>query len=119
MPTSIFDQRGQKVNYQYNAAGNINFGAVSSNTDLVAELRKLLDEINKAISTGAIDSENGVDVESHLKKAILQAENPKPNKQIILKNIDGAKKIIEGMASAVGLVGGFVQAAETVRRFFS
>ena len=25
---AIFDQRGQQVSYQYNAAGDINFGAV-------------------------------------------------------------------------------------------
>ena len=116
---ATFDQRGQHVNYQYNAAGNINFGAVASNADVVGELRKLLDEINKAISAGAIDPENGVDVESKVKKAIIQAEKPTPDKQSILENIEGAKKIIEGMVSAVGLVGGFVQAAEAVRRFFS
>lgn len=113
-----FDQRGQQVNYQYNAAGNINFGATASNTDVVGELRKLLDEINKAISAKAIDPENGVDVESKIKKAIIQAEKPTPDKQNILENIEGAKKIIEGVGSAAGLIGGFVQAAEAVRRFF-
>ncbi len=113
---ATFDQRGQKVIYQYNAAGNINFGSVATSADIVIELRKLLDEVTKAIEAGAIDSENGVDVEFKVKKAIVQAEKPKPDKQSILDNIDGAKKIIEGMASAVGLVSGFVQAVEVVRR---
>lgn len=115
---TTFDQRGQKVTYQYNAAGDINFGAVSSGADVVVELKKLLDEITKAISAGAIDAENGVDIESKVKKAIIQAEKPKPDKQSILDNIEGAKKIIEGMASATSLVVGFVQAAEVVRKFF-
>lgn len=113
-----FDQRGQQVNYQYNAAGNINFGATASNTDVVGELKKLLDEINKAISVNAIDPESGVDVESKVKKAIIQAEKPTPDKQNILENIEGARKIIESMGSAAGLISGFVQAAEAVRRFF-
>jgi hypothetical protein len=116
---TTFDQRGQKVTYQYNVAGNINFGAVTSNADIVIELRKLLDEINKAVSVGAIDPENGIEIESKVKKAIVQAKKPKPDKQNILDNLEGAKKIIESIASAVGLVGGFVQAAEAVRRFFS
>jgi hypothetical protein len=115
---ATFDQRGQNVNYQYNAAGNINFGSIVSDADVVAEFKKLLDEVKKAISVGAIDAENGVDVEAKVSKAIIQAENPKPDKQSILENIEGAKKIIEGIASATSLVVGFVQAAETVRKFF-
>ena len=31
---AIFDQRGQQVTYQYNAAGDINFGAVQNRMDL-------------------------------------------------------------------------------------
>ena len=38
---AIFDQRGQRVTYQYNAAGDINFGAVQNRMDLVGELGKL------------------------------------------------------------------------------
>ena len=74
--------------------------------------------MTKAFSEGAIDAENGVDVEAKVKKAIIQAEKPKPDKQSILENIEGAKKILEGIASATSLVVGFVQAAETVRKFF-
>jgi len=116
---ATFDQRGQKVNYQYNATGNINFGAATSTADVVIELKKLLDEVNKAISSGAIDPESGVDVESKVKKAIIQVEKPKPDRKNILENIEDAKKIIEGMASATGLVVGFIEAAEMVRRFVS
>jgi hypothetical protein len=114
---ATFDQRAQKVTYQYNAAGNINFGAVTTNTDIVVELNKLLDEVTKAIKIGAIDPENGVDVESKLKNAIIKIKKSKPDKKSVLDNIEGAKKIIESMASATGLVGGFIQAAEAIRRF--
>jgi hypothetical protein len=111
-----FDQRGQKVTYQYNSAGNINFGAAETGVDVTKELKKLLKEINKATQAGAIDSENGIDIEAKIKKAIIQAEKPQPDKQSILENINGAKTIIEGLASAVGLIGGFIQAIEMVRR---
>lgn len=115
---TTFDQRGQRVTYQYNAAGNINFSAATSNMDVIVELKKLLAEVDKAISAGVIDAEIGTDVEAKVKKAIIQAEKPEPKKQDILDNIEGAIKIIEGMASATGLVAGFIQAAETVRKFF-
>jgi hypothetical protein len=35
---AIFDQRGQRVTYQCNAAGDINFGAVRNRMDFVGEL---------------------------------------------------------------------------------
>jgi len=44
----IVDQRGQQVTYQYNAAGDINIGAVQNRTELVGELRKLKGEIEQA-----------------------------------------------------------------------
>lgn len=115
---ATFDQRGQKVNTQYNASGNINFSAATTSTDVVIELRKLLDEINQAVQAGNINSEGGIDVEAKVKKAIVQMEKPKPDKQAILENINGAKEIIESMASAVGLVSGFAQAVEVIRRIF-
>jgi hypothetical protein len=33
---SVFDQRGQHVNYQYNACGDINFGQVQNRAHLAA-----------------------------------------------------------------------------------
>ena len=113
---TTFDQRGQKVNYQFNAAGNINFGVVQDKAELVIELQKLLTEVNKATQAGAITGEVAIDIESNVKKAMLQAEKSKPDKQIIIDNINGAKTIIEGVASAVGLVNGFVEAVEMIRR---
>lgn len=115
---STFDQRGQKVNYQYNVAGNLNFGAATTSTDVVVELRKLLREINKATSAGVIDAEQSIDIESNIKKAVILAEKPQPDKQSILEYINGAKSIIESLTSATGLIGGFMQAIEMVRRVF-
>jgi myo-inositol-1-phosphate synthase len=53
----VFDQRGQKVTYQYNAAGDINFGNVQNRADLISELKKLKDEISKAGEAEVIDAE--------------------------------------------------------------
>lgn len=39
--STAFDQRGQRVGSQYNAAGDINVGAVQNRMDLVGALEKL------------------------------------------------------------------------------
>ena len=56
---AIFDQRGQQVTYQYNAAGDINFGAVQNRMDLVGELGKLQREMTQAKQAGVFDEGGG------------------------------------------------------------
>ncbi len=46
---TIFDQRNQTVTYQYNAAGDINFGSVTNHTEVTAQLDKLEAELNTAV----------------------------------------------------------------------
>ncbi len=60
---TAFDQRGQNVNYQYNAASNINFGAVQNREMLVVELQELKVEIEKATDSGVIGKELATDVQ--------------------------------------------------------
>jgi hypothetical protein len=115
---STFDQRGQQVQYQYNAAGNINFGAIQDRTGLVQEMEKLKDELLKAAGTQIIDAEVVTDSEYQLTKAIQQAKKPEPDKAKILEHLNGAKTLIESVAAASGLVTGFLHAAELVQKFF-
>jgi hypothetical protein len=115
---SIFDQRGQHVNYQYNAAGDINFGAVQNKVDLVGELEKLKAELTKAGAAQVIDAEVVTDAEYQITKAVQEAKKPAPKKETILERIDGAKKLIESVAAAGGMVTALVKAAELVQKFF-
>lgn len=116
MPT--FDQRGQKVNYQYNIAGNLNFGSATNSAEVIRELKNLIQEVNTATSAGVIDSDKSIDVEANLKKAVILAEKPQPDKQGILEYINSAKAILEGLVSATGLINGFMQAIEMIKRVF-
>jgi hypothetical protein len=115
---AIFDQRGQHVTYQYNAAGNINFGMVQNRVDLVGELEKLKTEVITARDAGILSKKHATTVEYQITQAINEAEEPEPNQQTILEHINGAKALIETTAAASGLVTGFVAAAEAVQRFF-
>lgn len=115
---STFDQRNQKVTYQYNVAGNINFGLVQDRVDLTIELKKIQDELAKAVQQGIVDEEIAVDVDSKIKKAVIQAEKSEPNKKSILEHLHGAQELISGVAAAAGLAKGLAEAAEVVRRLF-
>lgn len=115
MPT--FDQRGQKVNYQFNAAGNINFSLIQNIGELANQMRLLQAEIQKAVSAGVISNEIGVDVETKIKKALINIEKPSPDKNLVLENLKGAQELLKGVATAAGLVTSLIQAAEMVRRF--
>ena len=115
---ATFDQRGQKVNYQYNAAGNINFGSVQDKVDVSEELQKLLAEVRKAAEANVFGDEVAVDVEAKVKKAIIQSQKPESDKKTTIDYLNEAKALIEGITSASGLVAGIVQAIEMIRRVF-
>lgn len=113
---ATFDQRGQKVNCQYNAAGDINFGSVQHKEEAATELRKLQDEVSRAAQAGVLDAEVAVDVDSRIKKAVVQVEKPEPDKKSVLDYLREAKALIEGITSAAGLVTGLTQATEMIRK---
>lgn len=115
---SVFDQRHQQVNYQYNAAGDINFGAVQNKMDVVDQLEKLHVELIKAIKAGVFKEDIATDVDYQVKKSIQQAKNSAPDTKTILEHLSEAKALIEGIAAAGGLVTALVQAAEVVQKFF-
>jgi len=115
---TVFDQRYQKVNYQYNAAGDINFNSVESTMDVVVQLEKLEVELARAIHAGLFDEDTATNAQYRLKKAVQQAKKPEPSKKTILQHLNEAKALIQGVASAAGLVTALIKAAEMVQKFF-
>ena len=115
---AIFDQRGQKVTYQYNTAGDINLGAVQNRMDLVGELGKLQREMTQAKEAGVFDESVATDAEYQVTKAVQEAKKPAPDKQTILGHLGGSKTLVEGVAAAGGLVTALTKAAELVQQFF-
>ena len=115
---TVFDQRGQHVTYQYNAAGDINFGAVQNKVDVIAELEKLQVELAKAIEANVFDEDTGTDAEYQLKKAVQQAKKPEPDKKTVLDHLNEAQALIEGVAAAAGMVGALTTATQLVQQLF-
>ncbi len=120
---AIFDQRGQTVQYQYNAVGNIDFSSVQSREDLVAQLQNLLSELAKAAQQKAIGEEDAVQAKCELEMAIVQAKKPEAKPGPILQYLNKAREIVERVATTSVAVGGLIsaikEAAGIVARIFS
>jgi hypothetical protein len=119
---ATFDQRHQQVNYQYNAAGDINLGAVASRADLLRELEHLKAEVSRAAAAQLIEPEQAADVEYHITKAKLQAERQSPDKQGMMKSLAQASEVVSSVPAAAaalsGLVNALAQAAQQVQLHF-
>lgn len=115
---TTFDQRGQTVTYQYNAAGDINFGAVQNRMDLVGELEKLRSELTKAVDAEAIDGEIVSDARYQIEKAVIQAKKPEPDKKTIIDRLNDAKALLQGVTAAAGMVEALMKATELAQKLF-
>jgi len=114
----VFDQRYQKVNYQYNVDGVINFGNVQNRIDAAREIEKLQAELIKATQSGVLDEEISADIEAKLKKAVIHAKKPEGNPKNILDYLEKEKNLLNGIDTVSGLMKGISEAIETVITFF-
>jgi len=114
-PSVIFDQRGQNVTYQYNAAGDINIGAVQNKADFVDQLEKLKAEVSKAAESEVIDADLATEAKYEIERAVNQVKKPQPNKQTVSERLEGAAKLLQGATAATGLVDALIKAAEHLR----
>ena len=112
---NVFDQRGQTVGWQFNAAGDINFEAVSSRAEFREQLRKLEADVAAAVSAKAIDNKNAVDVEHAMREAVTQAEKSKPGRTALVEHLLRAKDLVGGVS---GLVSAFSAAIGQAHSLF-
>jgi hypothetical protein len=116
---SVFNQEGQTVNYQYNAAGDINFGAVNNRVDFATELDKVRAELKRAQQANAVSEETATDVEYRLNKAAQEAKKPDANPKTIMEHLEQAKGLVENVKSLTGLVVMLAQALQLARGLFA
>lgn len=112
--SSVFDQRGQRVNYQYNAAGNINLGAVQNYADLISQLDLLKQELTKARKGQAISELIESKAKTQLLEAIEEAEKPEPDKKSLLTYLGQAKDCLKDIQAIVGIVEAITKAYKWV-----
>lgn len=114
-----FDMRGQQVTNQYNAGRDINFGAVQTPVDLIAELEKLNGQVVQARDAGLLTEETATDTQYQVTKAIQQAKKPEPSKKTLVDHLSTAKTLLDDVAAAGGLVTALTGAIESVQKLFS
>jgi len=113
---SMFDQRGQQVQYQFNAAGDINVESVTNVDQLSDQLSKLRSEIEVARQARAIPDDAAIEAEFHVLQATRKARADEPDKASMLDHIGKAKALLGDLAAAAGLVGALAKAAEQIGR---
>ena len=113
---TVFDQRGQHVEYQFNSAGNINIGSITTLDALSDQLGNLRSEIEVAKNAEAVTEETAIESEFHLLQASKEATSDEPKKTSIMDHIGKAKELLEDAKAAVGLVAALAEAVEIVER---
>ena len=115
---SVFDQRGQQVHYQYNAAGNISIGSAKDKDSLAGELEKLRHEVEQARHCGVVDADVAVEADYHLLQAMKEARKDQPSKKTFLDHVETAKGLLENVTAVGGLVGALVKSIDVAKSIF-
>lgn len=113
---SVFDQRGQHVQYQFNAARDINLEGLQSLDQLAAALAKLRAEIDKAKQSGTVPEDIALDAQHHLLEASREAKSAKPDKSAFLETIGKAKDLLKDITAVAGLVNAIAKLAGIAAR---
>lgn len=116
---AIFDQRNQKVNTQYNAAGDINFNNVQDASQFIAELQKLKSEFARVAEEEAIDGEIITDTEYQLTKAIQHSQKNEPQRATIIEHLKNAKQLVDGVTATTTLITALTKAIEIAGTVFN
>lgn len=121
---STFDQRGQQVQSQNNAAGDVNIaGDININTiqtpsDFIRDLQRVKGELTKASEAQIIDAEIVTDADYEIASAIQEAKKPTPNKKSIIEHVDRAKGLLENVTATAGLATALVKLVEAAQKLF-
>lgn len=115
---TTFDQRGQQLSDQYNAARDININEVQDKNELANELEKLRQEVERAKELDAISQDAAVEAEYHLLQATKEAKKETPDKEGFSEHMEGAITALEGLTKAAGLVNAFLKVSEVARQIF-
>lgn len=113
--STIFDQRGQQVNNQYNAAGNISIN-VDSKDDLINELEKIRSEIERVKNTQSLSRDVAVEVEYNILQANKEVQKPKPNTGAFVEYIKKAKELLSDVAAVAGVVSALSKIIEVAQQ---
>jgi 2,4-dienoyl-CoA reductase-like NADH-dependent reductase (Old Yellow Enzyme family) len=109
---AIFNQQGQRVRYQYNAAGDINFNNVSNKDEFAQQLQQLKAEIERMKRANIADPKAVQAAEEGIDKAIEETSKPNVNKSVVSGLLEKAGKSLTGIAAVAEFAAGLAAAAK-------
>ena len=101
---TVFDQRGQHVKTQYNAAGDINFGAAQNITGFIEQLNLIKQEINNAFTNQHISELQESKAKTQILEAVEEAQKGIPDKGTLLTYLKEAKECLSGIVAIKPIV---------------
>jgi hypothetical protein len=97
---SAFDQRGWNVaGNVYNIAGDLNMSATPDKSELLAALRQVRDELDKAKD---LPPDEADDLKSNLDAAARALDRPQPNKDRAVEKLTAMQAILEKLKDNIG-----------------
>ena len=103
------------MEFQFNAAGDINVGSIDSIERVAAELAKFRSEIDKARAANALPEETAIEAQAQLLEASRAAASKIPTQSAILGPIRKATDFLKGTAAMAALVTALAKLAESVK----
>ena len=83
----------------------------------VRALEELVQEIRKMTTKNYLAASVAAKMEDELQEAIAESKKDLPDLKSILGKLDGAKRLMDGVASASGLLANFAETTTTVKRY--
>jgi hypothetical protein len=114
---ATFDQRDQKVTYQYNA-DVINLTNISNRAELAREIENISAEVERAGTLNAIEPSDALKAKTSLRAAAEEAKAATPNKSKILSMMENASDIVKGVKALADLYNAIRKAIELVATLF-
>jgi hypothetical protein len=85
----------------------------------VIALEELVQEIRKMTTRKYLAPNIASKMEHELQDAIAESKKAEPDSRLIVGKLNGAKTLIEGVASTCGLLNNFAETTATVKRYLS
>jgi hypothetical protein len=113
--STIFDQRGQQVQNQYNAAGNVNIGIVPEKNHLIKELQALREKIKELEN---VDNDTTLEAEYHVIQATKEVKKDEPATNTFFDHMNKAKVLLENIVTGVGITDAVIRVIELAKQVF-
>lgn len=112
--TTNFDQRGQTVSYQYNAAGNINVNGVQDVADLIEQLGLLKVELQRAHNAELVDDLTESRIKNLILEALEESKKPHPEKVAVIGYLKRGAELLSAISATSELATAFTGLCERV-----